>query len=144
MQELQIFKNEEFGEVRTVEKDRKEFMGFFYVIECGNSIKIGSTKNPYQRLSQIKRQLSKYAEIKTGRIALSKQHTNYRDNEVTIHKLLSVYRKEGTELFNISFETAVSAIKNSDIKYEDKSKEMDKRSTMFLEGMKKFLIGGTP
>lgn len=142
MQELQTFRNEEFGEVRTVEENRKEFMGFFYVIEYGDLVKIGSTKNPYQRLSQIKRQALKYADIKIGNIAISKQHTNYRDNESKIHKLLSDYRKDGTELFNISFEMAVKVIENSDIKYEDKSEVMDKRATGFLDGMKKFLLGG--
>lgn len=144
MNQLQIFKSEEFGEVRTVEKNRKEFMGFFYVIEYGDLVKIGSTKNPYQRLSQIKRQASKYADIKIGKAAISKQHTNYRDNETKIHKLFSEYRKDGTELFNISFEMALSTIKNCGIKYEDKSQEMDKKSTIFLDGMKKFLLGGMP
>lgn len=143
MNGLQIFDNEEFGQIRTVEENRKEFMGFFYVIEYGDLLKIGSTKNPYQRLSQIKRQALKYADIKTGNIAISKQHTNYRDNESKIHKLLSDYRKEGTELFNISFEMAVNVIENSDIEYENKSDEIDKRSTDFLNGMKKFLLGGT-
>lgn len=143
MNGLQIFNNEEFGQIRTVEKNRKEFMGFFYVIEYGDLVKIGSTKNPYQRLSQIKRQASKYADVKIGKAAISKQHTNYRDNETKIHKLFSDYRKDGTELFNIPFEMALSTIKNSDIKYEDKSQEMDKRATIFLDGMKKFLLGGT-
>lgn len=143
MNELQIFVSKEFGQIRTVEENRKEFMGFFYVIEYGDLLKIGSTKNPYQRLSQIKRQALKYADIKTGNIAISKQHTNYRDNESKIHKLLSDYRKEGTELFNISFEMAVNVIENSDIEYENKSDEIDKRATDFLNGMKKFLLGGT-
>ena len=49
--ELQIFSNSEFGEIRSVEKENKgTYLGFFYALEYGDLIKIGSTKNPYQRL----------------------------------------------------------------------------------------------
>lgn len=47
------------------------------------------------------------------------------------------------ELQEIRKEMAVNVIENSDIEYEDKSDEIDKRATDFLNGMKKILLGGT-
>lgn len=142
MNELQIFNNEEFGEVRVLEKENKgKHTGFFYILEWNNMVKIGSTKNPHQRVLALKRTAENYGSDKLGRIALSIPHTNYRDNERILHKLFSSSRKPDTELFNIEFEEIISKIP-SDLEYADDSEKINERAEAFLTGMKNFVLGG--
>lgn len=142
MNELQIFNNEEFGEVRVLEKENKgKHTGFFYILEWNNMVKIGSTKNPHQRVLALKRTAENYGSDKLGRIALSIPHTNYRDNERILHKLFSSSRKPDTELFNIEFEEIISKIP-ADLEYADDSEKINERAEAFLTGMKNFVLGG--
>ena len=100
MNELEIFKNEEFGEVRTLELNNEPYFGFVYAIECDNGyVKIGSTKNPYRRLKELKNSLCNYGELKFKRIAITKKHTNYFNNEKILDIIFSLYSKNNTELF---------------------------------------------
>lgn len=141
MNELQIFNNEEFGEVKNIEKANKgKHTGFFYILEYGNLVKIGSTKNPYQRIMSLKRGAETYGNLKLGKVAISKPHTNYVSNEKRLHKLFSELRKSGSELFDISFDEAIRQI--GDIEYLNESKEIEAKSENFLNGMKSFILGG--
>lgn len=142
MNELQIFNNNEFGEIKTIEKENKDkYTGFFYVLEWDNFVKIGSTKNPYQRIMALKRNAETYGKSKLGRVAFSIPHTNYEKNERKLHKEFCSFRKAGSELFNISFDEIISNIPK-DIDYLDESEEIDKKADIFVEGMKKFIFGG--
>lgn len=143
MADLQIFKNPEFGAIRIIEKNTPEYMGYFYLMEYGDCLKIGSTKNPYQRVKQLVRQATKYGNsIIIGKVVLSAPHTNYRNNERILHEIFQLERRVGTELFNISLENALQVLEDSPITYEDKSDEMNKHSEYFTNAMKSFVLGG--
>lgn len=142
MNELTIFEKEEYSKLKIFDKNRKDYIGFFYIMEYGDMVKIGSTIKPYQRFQQLKRQAVNYSDMSIGRIAISQGHTNYRKNESELHKLFSKERKENSELFDISFNEVIDAVKRVGIVYEDKSKELEEKSMAFFEGMKGFVLGG--
>ena len=104
-------------------------------------VKIGSTKNPYQRLLALKRTAENYGSDKLGRIALSVPHTNYRDNEKTLHKFFSNCRKPYTELFNMEFEDVISKIP-ANLEYADDSEKINERAEAIFAGLKNFVLGG--
>lgn len=111
MSELQIFNNAEFGSVKEIERSRSsDYVGFIYVLEWDDAVKIGCTMYPYKRLIALKRQAEKYGNVKLGNFALSKGHTNFRENETKLHTYFSSSRKENTELFAISMEQILSSI----------------------------------
>lgn len=140
--ELHIFNNEEFGDIRILEKGNKDkYTGFFYILEWNNIVKIGSTKNPYQRVLALKRTAEKYGSDKLGRIALSIPHTNYRDNERILHKFFSNCRKPDAELFNMEFEEVISKIP-ANLEYADDSEKINERAEAFLVRMKNFVLEG--
>lgn len=142
MNNVQIFEHEEFGKVRNIEnKNRGKYTGFFYVLEWDNLVKIGSTKNPYQRVMALRRNAEKYGKSKIGRVAFSKPHTNYKENEKKLHEKFSDCRKNDSELFNISFDEVMNN-ELGDIEYLDESEKIDKRAESFANGMKNFILGG--
>lgn len=81
----------------------KEHNGVVYIIDCGDCVKIGCTKNPYSRLRCLMNVLGRYGNRKIGKIAISKSCTNYYENEKRLHQIFSNNRIEGTELFKVNF-----------------------------------------
>ena len=142
MNEIKIFENTEFGNLKDIEKKNKgKHTGFFYILEWDNKVKIGSTKYPYQRVMALKRSAENYGKSKIGRIALSVPHTNYTENERILHKFFTEHRKDGSELFGVGFEETVTKIPG-DIQCVDDSEEIEKQAESFLNRMKKFMLGG--
>ena len=123
-----------------------EYVGCFYVLECGDDcVKIGRTTNPFQRIRNLQKTLGDYGQLSIGRVAISRQHTNYIKNETKLHKLMQgkfENRVEGTELFLIPFDDAIEYIRNCDIVFEDKSKEKERASAALFESVKNFAIHG--
>lgn len=117
MNELQIFDNEDFA-------------------------KIGSTKNPYQRLMALKRNAVNYGNLKIGRFAISIPHTNYVENEKHLHEYFKDKRKRGSELFDCTLEETIPDILTV-VEYRDDSEKINAKADMFLQGMKGFVMGGT-
>lgn len=77
-------------------------LGFWYCLEWGDKyLKIGSTKNPYDRYMSLRR-TAKYGNVKLGEFYVSEPHTNYRQNEKELHDCFANKRVEGTELFEIT------------------------------------------
>lgn len=143
MNDLKIFNNAEFGQIRTVEKSvSNAYMGFYYILEYGNCIKIGSSKSPYTRLRQLRRQAEKYGNTSIGRMALSINHTNYRENEKVIHEIFKEYKIGDTELFNINLEDFIEKFDCVPIIHLDESAQLNKKAEVFCEGMKQMLFGG--
>ena len=112
MADIQIFKNDQFGEIRTVEKEFAHIKscGWVYALEFGDMIKIGCTHSPYKRLINLSHIGGDYSNLQIGRFVLSKPCVNYKSLEKELHKLFSEYRKNGTELFGISLERVISAL----------------------------------
>lgn len=140
--ELQIFSNEEFGEIKEIEKRNKDkYTGFFYILEYGKFVKIGSTKNPYQRLMALKRNAVNYGEWEIGKIAISTPHTNYVENEKKLHEHFKNKRKQGSELFDCMFEDVLNSVKTV-VTHKDDSEEMELKAETFFQGLKNFVTGG--
>lgn len=113
--ELQIFTNEQFGEVRSIEKDSQPFadeLGVVYFIEINDKVKIGSSHNPVARLGALISNAEKYFNAKIGRIAVSRPHSGYRIAEHNMHKYFEDCRIEGTELFDVDFSVVTACFKS--------------------------------
>jgi hypothetical protein len=140
--ELQIYKNAEFGSLKEIEKSRmSEYIGFFYILEWGGAVKIGSTKNPYQRVMSLKRQAERYGNTVIGDLLLSQGHTNYWGNELILHRHFSDYQKGNTELYEVSFQQVLSDMPD-DICFLDETKRMEKDSEIACSFMRQVLAGG--
>lgn len=88
--------------INQVDDKKSDFFGYVYALEYDNKIKIGKTKNIFQRMKTIKTYAEKYADIETGVFLYSLPHVNYHENEKILHDYFKDYRIEGTELFNLS------------------------------------------
>ena len=85
MNEIQIFNSNEFERMKSIESTIKSsYLGFIYFLEYGENIKIGYSRKPSNRMKQLKNQ-AEYGKIKLGNVAISKPHTNYRENEKLLH-----------------------------------------------------------
>lgn len=143
MNELQIFENEQFGNLKAIEKQLKDtYKGVVYAVEYGNNIKIGYTTKPYSRYVTLKRNAEKYGAQRLGRICISECHTNYRENEKILHQYFLNFRVPETELFSITLEKFKSEYANVKLIFKDETNEITKRSEEFCEGMKKLIFGG--
>ena len=139
--DLQIFTNKQFGEIRTIEKSKSNaYFGFFYILEWNDKVKIGCTAHPYQRIRQLQK-AADYGRIKTGKFAISQEHTNYRDNEKKLHNHFKQFRLKNTELFEISFDYATSNLPIN-LLFLDESESIRQGSIKFAEAMKKILPNG--
>lgn len=143
MNEIQIFKNKDFSLLKPIEKDTPEYFGYVYILEYGDFLKIGKSKNIYQRISALSHQGAKYSDLVIGDVAILPKCTNYGDIEKEVHRLLHSYAKEDTELFKIGFRDAIAIIQNSNLNFKDESEYLNKRSDIFLNGMKNFFVGKT-
>jgi hypothetical protein len=123
MNKMKIFENKEFGEVRTLQLNNEPYFGFVYAIECDNGyVKIGSTTNPYRRLKELKNSLCNYGGLKFKRIAITKKHTNYFNNEKILDNIFSLYSKNNTELFKVDFNDVIDAMKTKIILLDESQK----------------------
>lgn len=104
-----------------IEYQKELGIGYVYIAEWGNIVKIGCTQNPYYRIKELSC-VANYSNVKITRIALSKIHSNYKENEKMFHNHFKKYRIEKTELFNISFDDALNNLP-SDILYKDELDE---------------------
>lgn len=142
MEIWRIFAQKDLQELHNFEKENtNDYLGVFYVLEYGDTIKIGSSKKPYTRLMSLRRNAEKYGNITLGRMAISKLHTNYFSNEKVIHKKLDSLRKNGTELFFVGFEETLKAIEDMHLPFLDETKKIKKESKDFCDFMGNLLFG---
>lgn len=87
--------------------------GFVYVLECGEYVKIGKTKRPDKRYSQIKQGAYCYGGVEVGRMAISARIKKYGEKEAELHTIFAKLRKSGTELFSVPFEVAITELERS-------------------------------
>ena len=111
--ELKIFTNEELENLKELEQNNKNsYVGFFYILEWDDIVKIGSSNKPYQRYKTLQIIAENYGNSKLGRIAISQPHTNYRRNEILLHNYFKANRQCNNELFNMCFEEVIANISN--------------------------------
>ena len=141
MNELQVFKNQEFDPIKQIERSRSsDYIGFIYVLEWGDAVKIGSTMYPYKRLCALKRQAESYGNIKLGNFALSQEHTNYKENERKLHDYFRKFRKKNTELFDVSIRHVALAISEC-VSFSDESEVIEQKSKDACDMFKRLLMG---
>lgn len=121
-----VYNVNELENMKSTTKSKEDkYVGYVYIIDCVNCVKIGCTKNPFSRITEWIRVLEKYGKHTVRRIAVSKKHTNYYENEHSIHSKFNSKRIDSTELFELEFETALSfadlflEFKNDSIKIEE-------------------------
>lgn len=91
--------------------------GYVYVLEYGNKIKIGTTKEPFKRLKSLKSMAENYLDTFTGRLLISKAHYNRFENEKVLHNMFSDSKIGNGELFSASFNEAIKKVVESKIEY---------------------------
>lgn len=136
---LRVFTNGPFFELKDLEK-ASPYNGFVYIVEFGDKTKIGCTTNPSRRIGQLKATAA-YGGLVLGRIALTPEHTNYREIESLLHGYFAKYRVEGTELFKLGFDEILASLPELPLKNE--SLCFDEQANAFVDAMKGFLLGAT-
>ena len=86
MNDLAIWK--EYNDVNWIEDNKHAaHLGYVYLIEYGQHVKIGSTKRPARRMKQLNSIAVNYAGLTIGKIVISRPHTNFTENESQLHRL---------------------------------------------------------
>jgi hypothetical protein len=139
-EDILIYEVKDFEKIKEI--PTYKYMGYVYAIDCGDVVKIGQTSNPYKRMTDLKKILERYGDFKIRRIGFSKPHTNYRTNETVIHKIYANRRVEGTELFRVKFLDVMIKIA-TELKYEDRSEEMEIEDEIACDHLKNLIFGKT-
>lgn len=144
MKNFQIFDSYELEKIKAIEKNIKSsYVGFIYILEYGKNIKIGHSKKPSTRIKSLKNQ-ARYNDCKLEKIAISKPHTNYINNERLLHEYFKQYRISETELFSMTLQQALSEFPN-DLQFLGESEIRTQRANQGLEFIKNFLnVSETP
>lgn len=128
----------ERNDIESLPECGNPYMGWFYAVEYGDKLKIGSTTKPKQRIKTLKAH-AEYGDLMIGKTVLSEPHTNYLDNERMFHNLFRDFRVGKTELFKVGISDFVS--KCSGVQYEtEKLKSTQEREKRF-NGLMTSLFG---
>lgn len=97
--------------------DKNQREGYLYILKYNakdniDTIKIGVTRNPFNRITKLAMITNSYGFSSIEKIAISKPHLNYYKSERCMHKYYEEKRKPNCEIFNISFEEACNNINN--------------------------------
>lgn len=132
-----IYNSDNVNEIKILKPSNK-YMGYVYLLEWNDMIKIGYTRNPYQRYNDLKSHAENYSNAQIGKFVLFKEHTNYKQNEYKLHQYFKDYRKPDTELFAVKIEQVLSEIHNiisflnETKKYKEKDEMIYKFDSSFL------------
>lgn len=126
------FNKVSFDDLKHIVFEKDERDGYVYLIQIGEKVKIGSTKNLYSRIRSLKHIFEDYNGIKTKDIYISVPHANYTNSEKNIHNALSNKRVYNTELFDVCIKEAVEAA-NQNI-------DLDERTDKNKDGVLEYLI----
>ena len=114
---LKIYNVRELEKIKGLKPINNDF-GFIYVLRYTDEninkeiIKIGVSKNPYNRISSLIRAIDNYSFAHIEDFALTSPHRNYYENESILHKHYGEYRKDRSELFTINFDLVCEEIYN--------------------------------
>lgn len=110
------------------------YLGYIYVLEFGDGIKIGSTAKPAQRLKALASMATNYADAKVGRALVSPPHTNFRENERKCRAAFAAARIASGELFRMTLDDFMST--KIGLVFLDESADKDAKGEAFLGFMK--------
>ena len=103
----------EYPTFNAVDVNSSDDGGYIYAAEYGEYIKIGYTVSPKSRLGNHAATAKNYGNITTGRVLLSPPHKTYQKTEKLLHEYFKAYRKDGTELFEVSFDELKAQIRDA-------------------------------
>lgn len=119
---------------------KKDAFGYYYILEVGNNVKVGSTNNLYVRYKTLVNMFEKYGNNKTGRFCVSTiPHTNYEENERLIQDYLSDFRVEDTELFDVLFDSVIKNLNSYGLCYCDEREVQDIKSKTVCSNFQQLL-----
>lgn len=131
MNKLKIWNN--FTELKECGKfEIKEFFGYVYFVEYGKFLKIGSTRNPIERLRTLSSNARLYHDVVLGKIYITPMHTNFEKNEIILHNFFRDERKDNSELFDITIDEAVKSIYNIPLLFSLQMPETAKKAENFI------------
>lgn len=115
---IQIFNFQKENQSEIIDSLRKSELelaaimsnGWLYALEYGDLVKIGCTSSLSKRMRFLIHQGMDYADLPIGRLVISIPCVNYKDLESLLHRKFDSNRKQGTELFSISFDDVVKAM----------------------------------
>ena len=76
--------------------------GFLYILEIGDSLRIGSTANLRLQLRALINQLQTYSRLPVGRFAFSPPHLNFTENRKLLHHHFAPFRKGKAEIYALT------------------------------------------
>ena len=112
MSDIQIFNYNDIDGIEATERKYADIRckGWVYALEYGEMVKIGCSSNPSQRYKQLIHNGVDYAGLNMKRFVLSRACVNFRQLEAELHNTFAPFRKNGTELFRVSFNEIVNAL----------------------------------
>lgn len=132
-----LYHKDEYNILKKLDFQNHSSKGYVYVLECGDKLKIGTTKEPYKRLKALKNIGENYSNFTTGSILVSKAHYNRVENEKLLHELFSRYRYSNGEMFIFPMEKAVKKILKTELTFE----ETDKRPNYSADDIIRYFRG---
>lgn len=91
-----------------LQKNTQKGFGYFYIVEFSKDlVKIGCTRHPASRMEQLSCTIAKEVGLPIKRIAVSGKCKYFQKYEKIMHNAFKKERIEGSELFRVSFDTAV-------------------------------------
>lgn len=139
---VKIFENNIIDNLKQIEDMvTNRYMGFIYILEWDDMVKIGCTTKPCQRFVALKNQAEKYGNVQLGKVAISKEHTNYKKNELKLHQYFREYRVNGTELFKTSMEQVISEIPKC-TEFLNESKSIEENNKLIADCVSNYFEWG--
>lgn len=111
----------------SLQKNTHKGYGYFYIVEFSvDLVKIGCTRHPASRIEQLSGTIAKEIGLPIKRIAISGQCKFFRRYEAEMHKIFDDSRVPRSELFKVSFDTALNAaIRLTDVVNQRKNEETE-------------------
>lgn len=132
---MTIYDDNDVDKLKVLTRTNK-YMGYIYALEWDDMVKIGYTTNPYKRYNELKSYAENYSKSHIGKFALSREHTNYKNNEYKLHQHFKKHRKKGTELFDVTIHQVITEIPKC-LLFLNESKEIKEKTKQEVNTMSK-------
>ncbi|MCB6310396.1 hypothetical protein LI216_12565 [Mediterraneibacter glycyrrhizinilyticus] len=121
--EWTIYEKNEYNLLKELDFKNHSRKGYVYLLEYGNDVKIGTTKQPYFRIVELDRLAKNYSKTCTGSVAISPMHTSRFENEKKLHELFSDKLIGNGELFKTTIKNILDNIPFGYLTWENKEEK---------------------
>ena len=118
-----IYEKNEHNLLKKLDYKNYSPKGYVYLLEYGTGVKIGTTKQPYVRISELSRKAENYSKTQTGAVAVSPVHSNRFENEAKLQELFSDKIVGNGELFETTMKDILNNIPEKYLAWELKEKD---------------------